>query len=96
LVPPPWTAGQAAWHSESVVQAPQVPPSDPLLLLPELEVLLPLSSSLPLLLVLLPELLLVLLPELLLVLLPELLLVLLPSWPPPPPSPKSNPLVESP
>ena len=88
-MPPPWTAGQALWHSESVVQAPQEPASLPPPLLPEL--LLPLSSSsLPLLL---PEL--VLLPELL-VLLPELLVLLPPSWPGTPLSPKSNPLVASP
>jgi hypothetical protein len=90
LVPPPCTAGHAAWHSESVVHEPQVPPSVPPLLLE----LLPLSSSPPLLLpellVLLPELL-VLLPELL----PELLVLLPPSWVAPP-SPKSNPFVESP
>jgi len=73
------------------VQAPQVPPASPPLLLPLLE-LLPLSSSLPLLL-LLPEELLEL--PLLLLELPLLLLVLLPpSWAPL--SPKSNPLVASP
>jgi hypothetical protein len=44
LVPPPWTGGQELSHSESVVQAPQVPPLLPLLL-PELE--LPASSSTP-------------------------------------------------
>jgi len=100
-VPPPCTAGQALWHSASVVHEPQVWPPLELVLLPlelvllPLElVLLPLSSSPPLLLVLLPEdVELVLLP-LLLVLLPELLEVLPPSWVPP--SPKSNPLVESP
>jgi hypothetical protein len=78
-----------------VVHEPHVPPEPELLPL-ELLVLLPLSSSLPLLLpdelVLLPEEL-VLLP--LLVLLPELLEVLLPSLAAPP-SPKSNPLVASP
>ena len=90
-MPPPCTGGQADWHSVSVVQDPQVPPP-----LPE-ELLLPLSSSLllllPELLVLLPELLL-LLPELLL-LLPELLLLLPPSWGAPA-SPKSKPLEASP
>jgi hypothetical protein len=93
LVPPPCTAGHAAWHSASVVHEPQVPP-------PLLELLLPLSTSPPLLL---PELLVLplLLPELLvlpllLVLLPELLVLLPPSWVAPP-SPKSNPFeVESP
>jgi hypothetical protein len=93
LVPPPWTGGQALWHSESVVHEPQVPP--PLLE----ELLLPLSSSPPLLLpeelVLLPEEELVLPEEL--VLLPEEELVLLPpSLEGAPLSPKSNPLEESP
>lgn len=38
LVPPPWTAGHAAWHCASVVQLPQVPPPElEPELLPELE-----------------------------------------------------------
>jgi hypothetical protein len=53
LVPPPWTGGQALWHSLSVVHDPQVPPLPLLLPLELLEV--PLSSSSPPLLVLLPE-----------------------------------------
>jgi hypothetical protein len=55
LVPPPCTGGHAAWHCESDVQLPHVPP--PLLLPDELPLLLPmlLPDELPLLLPL-PEL----------------------------------------
>lgn len=88
-MPPPCTAGQALWHSESVVHEPQEPASLPPLLPLLLE--LPLSSSSPLLL---PEELLVL--PLLLLLPLELLLVLPLSLPGTPLSPKLNPLVASP
>jgi hypothetical protein len=48
LVPPPWTGGHELWHSESVVQEPQVAPPlelplEPLLLPLELPELLPLE-----------------------------------------------------
>ena len=75
-MPPPCTAGHALWHSASVVHEPQLPLLPPLLepeLLPLELVLLPLSSSLPLLL---PEEELVLPPE-------EPELVLLPLSRPP-------------
>lgn len=91
-MPPPWTGGQAVWHSLSVVHDPQVPP--PLLL--ELLSSVPLSSSPPLLLP--EEVLLVLLPEddeVLLLVLPlplELLPYPLSRVPGVPASPKSNPL----
>jgi hypothetical protein len=45
LVPPPATGGQALWHSESCVHAPQLPP--PLLLPASLVALLPVSGSAP-------------------------------------------------
>src|SRR5215469_589329 len=53
LVPPPDTAGHVAWHSLSLVHAPQVPPppeSDPPSMLPPLlepPELLPLPEELP-------------------------------------------------
>jgi hypothetical protein len=93
LVPPPWTGGQADWHSESDVQLPHEPPplllplplpdDEPLLLLLETPLLLPLPELLldePL-----PDPLLLLLKPLLLPVEPELLplLPLLDVSPPP-------------
>jgi hypothetical protein len=80
LVPPPWTGGHELWHSESVVQEPQVAPPLELPLEPLLLPLLPLLLPLELLLWP-PELLLLSPPELLLLSPPELL-PLLASEPP--------------